>query len=251
MPVRTEEPWHAIKRRFHSEYAVGEFTTLDGTICFFTFVRALLRPGMRVLDFGAGRGAWVTEDPSPYRRELRDLRTRGAHVVAADVDPVVEENPCSDERVRLELGKPLPFEDREFDLVVADFVFEHLEDPGFIAAELQRITKSGGWICARTANRYGYVTLASRFVPNRRHRSVLRTIQPIRKEADVFPVVYALNSVAQVRRHFPGCDVHYYRQSGEPAYFFDSPILYRLFLWLHKLIPDVLQTGIAFFIRVP
>lgn len=240
-----------ILERFHSEYSVSGFTKLDGTVRFFGFVRSLCHSGMRVLDFGAGRGAWVHEDPSPYRRHLRDLRTRGARVVAADVDEAVKENACSDEQVLLTEGGPLPFRDDEFDLVVSDFVFEHIDDPATVSAELRRVTKSGGWICARTANRYGYVTWASRLVPNRQHRAALRRIQPSRKEIDVFPVVYRLNSVRQVRSHFPNCDVHYYRDSGEPAYHFNRTALYRMFLILHNLLPDVLNTGIAFFIRVP
>lgn len=247
----TENPSLRIIRRFHSEYAVAGFTKLDGTLRFFHFVRALCRPGVRVLDFGAGRAAWRYEDASPYRRDFRDLRSLGAHVVAADVDPIVAENACSDEQVVLQVDAPLPFADGEFDLVLADFVFEHLEEPQFVASELRRVTKSGSWICARTANRDGYVALASRLIPNRRHGAALRSIQPARKEIDVFPVAYRLNSVAQVREHFPGCDVHYYYDSGEPSYFFDRAILYRFFLLLHHVLPDRLQTGMAFFIRVP
>jgi SAM-dependent methyltransferase len=247
----SDKPSIRIIRRFHSEYVVANFTKLDGTIRFFNFVRSLCRPGMRVLDFGAGRAEWLYEDVSRYRREFRDLRTLGAHVVAADVDPIVTENAFSDEQVLLEVDSPLPFEADEFDLVVANFVFEHLENPELAASELQRVTKSGGWICARTANRNGYVTLASRLIPNRRHRTALRTIQPGRKEIDVFPVAYRLNSVAQVRQHFPDCEVHYYYDSGEPSYFFDRALLYRFFLFLHKVLPDPLQTGVVFFIRVP
>ena len=240
-----------ILRRSHDEYGVSGFTKHDGTVRFFGFVRSLCRPGMRVLDFGAGRGAWFHNDATAYRRELRDLRTTGVRVVAADIDEAVRQNAGSDEQVVLKPGVPLPFKDGEFDLVLADFVFEHLEDPGFVCEELRRVTKSGGWICARTANRYGYVALASAIVPSSRHRRALQSIQPIRKEVDVFPTAYRLNSAAQVRRCFPGCEVHHYYDSGEPAYHFDRRWLYRLFLLLHKLLPDVLQTGVAFFIRVP
>lgn len=245
-------PEKLILQRIHSEYALSGFTKHDGTIRFFGFVRSLCRPGARVLDFGAGRGAWFHDDASRYRRELRDLRTAGAHVVAADIDETVRDNQSSDEQRVLEPGVPLPFADGEFDLVVADFVFEHLEYPGPVCAELRRVTRSGGWICARTANRWGYVTLASAMVPNSRHRQALRSIQPTsRKDVDIFPTAYRLNSMAQVREHFPGCEVHHYYHSGEPAYHFDKVWVYRLLQALHKLLPDALQTGIAFFIRVP
>jgi SAM-dependent methyltransferase len=48
---------------------------------------------------------------------------------------------------------------------VSDFTFEHIVDPAQAARELDRVLKHGGWLCARTPNRYGYIALANRFVP--------------------------------------------------------------------------------------
>lgn len=43
------------------EIEVGGFTSIDGTIEFYTRISALLNPSMTVLDFGAGRGAALTD----------------------------------------------------------------------------------------------------------------------------------------------------------------------------------------------
>ncbi len=57
---------------------LGGFSLLDGTMEFDSRVNALLQPHFRVLDLGAGRGAWHFEDAIPFRRNLRDIRSRVA-----------------------------------------------------------------------------------------------------------------------------------------------------------------------------
>lgn len=235
--------------RIHPEMSVAGFTKLDGTVTFYSFVKAVMADleARRVMDFGAGRGAFA-DTASRWRRELQDLRQYGAEVWACDVDPVVKTHPCSDYQVVIEPGGPLPFEDEFFDMIVSDVTFEHIADPGASAQELLRVLRPGGVICARTPNKFGYAKILTQIVPNRLHVKFLRAIQPGRKAEDVFPTVYKLNSVRAVKRHFPGCDVYWYRDSAEPAYYFGSPLLYRLGLGIHKLLPDVLATSICFFI---
>jgi 2-polyprenyl-3-methyl-5-hydroxy-6-metoxy-1,4-benzoquinol methylase len=46
-------------------------------------------------------------------------------------------------------------------------VFEHIEDPEWLARELLRIVKPGGLIAAFTPNKFGYFAVAARMVPNR------------------------------------------------------------------------------------
>lgn len=94
-------------------------------------VLAALRPltGARVLDVGAGDG-----------RLARDLRGAGAHVVAVDPDP---------EMAGFTAALPdLPFDDDAFDVVIACFVLNHVDDPRAAAAELARVTRPGGRVVA-------------------------------------------------------------------------------------------------------
>ncbi|GAB2625764.1 hypothetical protein GCM10027270_10690 [Nocardioides ginkgobilobae] len=87
--------------------------------------------GRRVLDVGAGDG-----------RLARALRGAGAHVVAVDPDP---------DMAGFTAGLPdLPFEDGAFDVVVACFVLNHVDDPRASAAELARVTAPGGRVVATT-----------------------------------------------------------------------------------------------------
>lgn len=175
--------------RTRHEKNVDGFTALDGTVRLYNFVKAaMLRVGAReVLDLGAGRGGIWHDDASLYRRYLFDLRSTGATVTVCDVDQVVLTHPCSHAQVVISAGQPLPFADGAFDIIVSDMTFEHIEDPAQVAGELLRILRPGGYVCARTPNRFGYVRVMANLIPNRLHVAALRRVQPSRKPEDVFP----------------------------------------------------------------
>ena len=240
----------ALTRRFYPESAIGGFSRVDGSIEFWSRISALVRPDWRVLDFGAGRGAHISEDTSDYRRSLKTLKGRVAHVEGCDVDPAVTENPYLDDARIITPGEPLPYADASFDLVVANWVLEHVDDAEAVAAELARVTKPGGWIAAATANRWGYVAVAASIVPNRSHSSVLNRIQPGRKSEDVFPTRYRMNTRRAVKRLFGRFgDVTAYTNSAEPAYHLGNALLYRVQMIAHKLLPNGLQTALYFFVH--
>jgi len=240
----------ALAARHYPEIAVGGFSRVDWAILFWSQVAALLRPDHRVLDFGAGRGEHILDDPVAYRRDLATLKGRCREVVGCDVSEAVLSNPFLDSADILDPRGTLPYPSNSFDMIVSRFVFEHLADPARVAAELVRVLKPGGWLCVVTPNKWGYVALGARLVPNRLHARALGRVQPGRKAEDVFPTLYRLNSPADLRRHFGhACDVHSFRLSGDPAYHFGSPLLYGLFRTAHALLPAALQTAICAFIR--
>lgn len=247
----------SIIRRMHPEANIDGFSHRDKAVSFYAFVWACaLRTGaIRILDFGAGSGAFFRDEAadtgSLLRARIQDLRNTGARVTACDIDPAVHDHPCSDEQVVVTAGEPLPFADASFDLVVSYNTFEHVEDPAFTAAELLRVLRPGGYVCAATPSRYGYVALASALIPNRLHGAVLRRVQPRRRAEDIFPTFYRLNTPAQLRRCFRGCEVRHYYFSSEPVYTFDNLLVYRAFLFLHRLLPGPLNMLFCAFIRKP
>lgn len=239
-----------VVQRFYPEVAVAGFSHVDAGIAFYTQVAALLKPEHRVLDFGAGRGEPIADDPVPFRRGLVTLKGRCKHVEGCDVSPAVLENPYLDGASVLEPDGHLPYPSDHFDLIVSRYVFEHIEDPVKWADELMRVLKPGGWLCAITPNGFGYVALAARMVPNRLHARLLERVQPGRKAEDVFPTRYRLNSKRDLERHFgPHGKVHVFRTSSEPAYHFGRASLFWLFKTVHKILPDVLHTGLCVFVR--
>jgi SAM-dependent methyltransferase len=99
------------------------------------------RPGLRVLDFGCGRGEMVSL-----------IRGAGFDCCGADVfyegadwhDPELRRQ--LDEGLVREIGPDgrLPFDDASFDLVISNQVVEHVEDLEAVLAETTRVLRSGG-----------------------------------------------------------------------------------------------------------
>lgn len=235
----------------HPELGAGTYLAQDGTVEFYGRVRAVTSPAATILDFGAGRGAWYNDEDCSYRRSLRDLRSVAAKVIGCDVDKAVLENTSVHEAVTFEPGQQLPFPDQMFDTIVSDYVFEHIEDPAWLAAELTRIIKPGGWICARTPTRWNYVSLAARLVANIAHSRVLSIVQPNRKPEDVFPTCYLLNSRSAIRKNFEprlfeNCSYVY---SCTPQYHFNSMLAYRALQIVHRATPAALHGNLFVFLR--
>ena len=247
------EPANApdIVSRFYPETAAGGFTRIDGTVQFYQRVQSLLRPDSIVLDFGAGRGAHFHLDDSSYRQRLRDFRGERRRVIGADIDPVVRTNPTLDEAVVIAPSAPLPFETDAFDLIVSDSTFEHVENAGHVAGELDRVLRSGGWLCVRTPNRRGYVALANRIVSGALAKRLVLRAQPERKPEDVFPAHYRMNTFRELKRLFPSPRYGHamFTADSEPRYHFNSAPVFRLMQAMHATTPPMCRTTLFCFLH--
>lgn len=241
--------------RFFPETAAGGFSRVDGTIAFFTRLNALLHPGMMVLEFGAGRGAYSVSAQSPFKTDLRRLKGKVARVIGVDLDPIITSNASLDEAHVLALDDrgfaKLPLADRSVDLIVSDYTFEHIAEPLHVVAEFDRVLRPGGWICARTPNRWGYIGIGANLLSNRLHARLLRLLQPERKEEDVFPTRYRMNTLSTLNKLFPSPRfIHYsYGINPEPVYVAESRAGWRCLLLWSRLAPEALSSVLLVFIR--
>lgn len=244
----------------YPELPAGGFTRFDHKIQFFTRVNAILveKNHWTILDYGAGRGEWG-EGRNPYQVSLQDFQKLPSvqKVIGVDVDKAVTQNPYMDVTYQIEENGKIPLDDESVDLIVSYAVFEHIENPDQVIEELHRVLKKGGWICAWTPNKFGYIALISSLVPNRLHATVLRKIGMVsdkkgqRGDADVFPTYYRLNSLSAIKAFFPKEKFQdfSYVFSGPEGYAGRSLMLAYILKLYNWIMPRVFGTHLYVFVR--
>lgn len=91
----------------------------------------------------------------------------------------------------------LPFQDGSFDLVSANMVVEHLEEPALQFSEIQRVLRPGGSFVFHTPNLHGYIARIAAALPEGLKGSLISVLER-RKSEDVYPTFYRANTVEQV-----------------------------------------------------
>ena len=187
-----------VRRRLYPEVAFGGYSRRDGTVAFWTRIHCMLEPGVRVLDFGCGRGAHASWEASPTAW-LRQLRGHAGEVIGTDVDSAAAGNPTIDRFVPIVDGRVM-LEDNSVDLLICEWSLEHFEHPDAFFAEAWRLIREGGVVCIRTPNWLHYSSLGARLVPFRWHGAWRRWLGQQHEADDVFPVHYNCNSRRRLRR---------------------------------------------------
>jgi SAM-dependent methyltransferase len=146
------------------------------------FLERALRPGAVVLDAGCGR-----------KTRLLAHRPSIVELVGVDLDEAGCENPALDKFVRADLCRRLPFSDRTFDLVYANFVVEHLDGPEAAFREWRRVLRPEGALVLLTSNLANPFLAAARLLPENA-RIILKRLGPGVAERDVIPPRYRANT---------------------------------------------------------
>jgi len=206
-PVRSIEE---LDRRYYPGY-------VDEHVRFDALIRRYLRPGMAVLDAGAGRGVM-------YPNDYGEIATRMA---GADTDPAVLENTSLTDAVVADLAS-LPYADAAFDLVYSKYVFEHLDRPLDVMRELRRVMRPGAHLLVHTPNRWHYVALLATLTPTSFH--AWYQARRGRPEIDTFPTRYRANDTKALERLAMASGfrvVSVELIETKPDYLYFSPIAYR------------------------
>lgn len=92
----------------------------------------------------------------------------------------------------------LPFKDNFFNLVTANMVVEHLDNPEIQFNEVRRILKPGGIFIFHTPNVLGYPTIAAKLVPKILKKKLIYLLEG-RREEDIFDTFYRANSKLKIK----------------------------------------------------
>ena len=228
---------------------LGGFHPYDGTIDFYNRIDSILTKNLRVLNLGAGRGSWYHLDRSPKRRSLLDVASKVGEMLGADLDPEVLNNPTTHENFLITDGV-LPFGNEYFDLVICDWVFEHIENVDIFTAELIRVLRPGGFLAARTPHFLNVTHIGQLLIPDKFHSKALSLLQPNRELRDHFKIYYRLNMHRVISRYFRGFQDFSYLHVSEPAYYLNRRFIYRILSYLQFTFP-ILFSNLHIFLRKP
>lgn len=156
-----------------------------GTVLFRSMITKRLRPGHTVLDLGAGLG-----------RSALDFRSNVKIVIGLDIDPEINKNQFLSFAVRGD-AELLPFKDKSFNLILANYFVEHVKAPLTMLHNAYRILRPGGYLVFRTPNLYHYVSIAALLTPIQFHKKYSKYVKGA--EGDLFPKFYRMNTGARVQ----------------------------------------------------
>lgn len=194
----------------------------DNTI-FREVVSGRLDRKFHILDLGAGAGI------------VKQMNFKGFTEKVCGVDPDKRSsgNPYLDE-FKVGSGDNIPYQDGTFDLVFANNVLEHLENPDIVFKEAWRVLKKGGLFLTKTPNKWHYVALIAKATPHSLHEFVNRLRGRYRE--DTYPTFYRVNTGASIkscaeRAGFKVREIRYIE--GRPEYLRLTPFTY-FFGWLYE-----------------
>lgn len=235
----------------YPEVNYGGFTRTDTTIDFYTRIHSLITSDMIIVDYGCGRGSAIIDEPNCYKSKIRNFKGHCQKVIGIDLDVSASSNPNIDEFIHLENPYHIPLEDGSIDVILCDFVLEHINNPLVFEAEIRRILKPGGLFCARTTNKLGYVAFGSRIIPERMHQKLLKKLQPFRKTEDIFKTFYKMNSKKELNLLFQ--ETHWQRAiwgvESEQNYFLINTFLFHMMTFIMKICPNNFKNSILIFAR--
>jgi len=161
-------------------------------------LKKYVREDCRWLDLGCGHQLLPEWLPDAEADTL-ELKNRAKIVAGIDYDlPSLRKHTGLGCKVRGDLNA-LPFRDGAFDLLTANMVVEHIEDPVVTLSEINRVLAPGGFFIFHTPNLNNYQIIVAYFTPEMIKKKLIKFLEN-REEEDIFPTFYNLNKTKTIRR---------------------------------------------------
>jgi len=187
-------------------------------------------PGAVVLDAGCGK-----ESAVPLNN---GLETR----VGVDISHLFL---MSNKNVNLKIVadlESLPFKNATFDVILSQYVMEHLKNPEKVISEFRRVTKDRPTILILTTNALNYIALATHLMPFSIQRFIKKRFLRI-PEDEIYPVYYRCNTIFKLNRMMRRIGFENEKSVfvGGPFYFAFSLPLFRVAMLFERITDGMLR----------
>jgi ubiquinone/menaquinone biosynthesis C-methylase UbiE len=166
------------------------------------YLDEMVQPGCRWLDAGCGNSIiplWM-RDSLAFQKQLIARCS-----VACGCDPMDAREHVAGMQKQVGYCERLPYADASFDLVTANMVVEHVQEPELFASEINRVLARGGLFLMHTPNKlYPFIWIAN-LLPERTVRWVARWADG-RMDEEIFPTYYRLNTKGAIQRLAGFCE---------------------------------------------
>jgi ubiquinone/menaquinone biosynthesis C-methylase UbiE len=179
-----------------------------------------------ILDAGCGKKGIMNKYSGKFKR-----------AVGIDLSPeAIKINKCLDEFVVGNLEN-LPFPDGSFDIIISQWVVEHMENPEKCYREFFRVLKKGGGLILVTNSIHHPIMCLSSIFPEGIRDRLKKRVLPSEIEEDTFPTYYKSNSLPKMRELLGSAGFTKVHDAyvGDPSFFIYSKFLFLLLLVYEKI----------------
>ena len=160
-------------------------------------LRKCINKNTKWLDLGCGHKIYSNYLPESEKTQ-HEMVQKCKYVFGIDGDQyAIARNQRIPNKVLGDIHE-LPFDNQTFNLITANMVVEHAEDPTKLLAEIDRVLEPGGLFVFHTPNLKSYKIILAKAVPDNLKKIIIKLLQD-RAEADVFSTHYKLNTPKTIR----------------------------------------------------
>lgn len=134
----------------------------------------------------------------------------------------------------------IPFPDNTFDIIISQWVVEHMSDPEECFREFYRVLKKGGGLILVTNSIYHPIMFFSSIFPEGFRDKIKNRVLPPEIEEDTFPTYYKCNTLKRIERVLTaiGFTKVFDAYVGDASFFIFSKFLFP-FLLVYEKITDL------------
>ena len=193
---------------------------------YWSMINKVLAPKSMVLDIGAGR-----------KGMLSLFSERGITSIGLDMS---YEDLQANEFLSLRVcgdAQELPFKAGSFDLVVSQWVLEHLPFPDLFIQEASRVLKHKGFFLLVSNSLFCPLMFFNAVMPRKLRDGIKKKLLPKEVEEDTFPTFYRANTQRRLRRLVRSTELKekFFIYASDLSFFIFNRILFAFWLVVDRL----------------